>query len=164
MRSPDRHPGLDPGPRFFLPLLALAITALTGALPAQAQSPASVAYTSNANWLCLPGGKDICAVPLATTDLPGTGYGARTTATPAAAPPVDCFYVYPTVSHDPGLNSDLIVSDSEERLAAQNQLARFASVCRPFAPIYRQMTVGAIAAVMTGGDVAAAGVAVVRAP
>ena len=160
MRSPDRHPGLVPGPRFFLPLLAVAITALTGALPAQAQTPASVDYTDTANWLCLPGGKDICAVPLATTDLPASGYAARTTAAPvpapAAAPPVDCFYVYPTVSHDPGLNSDLDVSDSEERLAAQNQLARFASVCRPFAPVYRQITVGAIAAVMTGGDVAAA--------
>jgi hypothetical protein len=137
-------------------LILAAVATLATSVPAQAQTPASVDYTSNANWLCLPGAKDICAVPLATTDLPASGYAARTTASPAAAPPVDCFYVYPTVSHDPGLNSDLVVSDSEERLAAQNQLARFASVCRPFAPIYRQMTVGAITAVMTGGDVAAA--------
>ena len=53
-------------------------------------------------------------VPLATTDLPATGYGARITAVPAANPPVDCFYVYPTISRDPGLNSDLVPSDSEE--------------------------------------------------
>jgi len=32
-------------------------------------------------------------------------------------------------------------------------LARFASVCRPFAPLYRQMTVAAVAAYATGADI-----------
>ncbi|MEO7787035.1 MAG: DUF3089 domain-containing protein [Sphingomicrobium sp.] len=131
--------------------LALALPA-----PAAAQPVAAVDYSKESSWLCLPGRNDICAVPLATTELPASGYAARTTATPAVAPPIDCFYAYPTVSHDPGLNSDLIVSASEESAAAQNQLARFGQVCRTFAPIYRQMTIGAITAVMTGGDVSGA--------
>ncbi len=142
--------------------LLLAAAAAFSTTSATAQPPAAqpalnaVDYTQDSNWLCLPGRNDICAAPLATTNLPATGYAARTVATPAANPPIDCFYVYPTVSHDPGLNSDLTVSDSEERNVAQNQLARFGSVCRTFAPIYRQMTTGAIAAVLTGGDVAQA--------
>ena len=35
----------------------------------------------------------------------------------------------------------------------ETQFARFASVCRPFAPIYRQMTVAAIAAFTAGADI-----------
>ncbi|QNP42350.1 DUF3089 domain-containing protein [Sphingomonas daechungensis] len=45
------------------------------------------------------------------------------------------------MSNDRGLNSDLNV-DNSERSAAQVQFARFAGVCRTFAPIYRQMTLG----------------------
>ena len=85
-----------------------------------------------------------------------TGYGARTVSRPAATPPIDCFYVYPTVSRDNGLNSDLVM-DVENDLAAA-QFARFSSVCRPFAPKYRQMTVGAIVAFSAGQDITAAAV------
>ena len=134
-------------------LLVAAAAFSTAPATAQPSTAPAVDYAQDGNWLCLPNRKDICAVPLATTDLPATGYAARTIATPAANPAVDCFYVYPTVSHDPGLNSDLTVSDSEEKLAAQNQFARFGSVCRTFAPIYRQMTTGAITAVFIGGDI-----------
>ena len=70
---------------------------------------------------------------------------------PAKDPPIDCFYVYPTVSRDRGLNSDLVMD--EENDAAAAQFARFASVCRPFAPKYRQMTVGAIVAFSAGQDI-----------
>jgi hypothetical protein len=48
------------------------------------------------------------------------------------------------------MNSDLI--PSEEKLAAETQFARFASVCRTFAPMYRQMTVSAVIAFTTGAD------------
>ena len=73
----------------------------------------------------------------------------------AKDPPLDCFYVYPTVSRDQGMNSDL--KPSEENGAAQVQFARFAGVCRPFAPLYRQMTLGAVAAFSAGVDISAAG-------
>ena len=53
------------------------------------------------------------------------------------------------------MNSDLIV-DNSEKLAAQVQFARFASVCRTFAPIYRQMTLSAVAAYSAGANIDAA--------
>lgn len=124
------------------------------AQPARAQ-PAAVNYGVEKSWLCLPGRKDACSTPLPTTVLDSGGYGATGRSAVAKDPPVDCFYVYPTVSGDKGLNSDLAAS--EEIGAARSQFARFASVCRPFAPIYRQMTLGAVAAAAAGGDVRKAG-------
>ncbi len=113
--------------------------------------PPPTNYSSDAHWLCLPGRKDACSAPLETTVLEASGYGPRETAAAAKDPPIDCFYIYPTVSEDQGLNSDLNVS--EEIGATRAQFARFASVCRPFVPIYHQMTLGAVAAAMAGGDV-----------
>jgi hypothetical protein len=108
-------------------------------------------YTKDSAWLCLPGRKDVCSTPLPTTALSANGYGSNGLSTVAKDPPIDCFYVYPTVSRDQGMNSDL--KPSEEIGAAQTQFARFASVCRPFAPVYRQMTLGAVAAYAAGGDI-----------
>jgi hypothetical protein len=131
------------------------IAALAPAQPAVAQpAPAAPNYAAASSWICLPGRKDVCSTPLATTALNPTGYGSSGPSEVAKDPPIDCFYVYPTVSRDPGLNSDL--SASEELGATQSQFARFSSVCRPFVPIYRQMTLAAIAALSTGGDVASA--------
>ena len=42
----------------------------------------------------------------------------------------DCFYVYPTISRDPDVSSDL-VPGLEEQATAAVQAARFGSVCRP---------------------------------
>ncbi|MEO7564243.1 MAG: DUF3089 domain-containing protein, partial [Sphingomicrobium sp.] len=122
------------------------------ASPAPAQPRQSADYSKEAAWLCLPGRADPCSSPIATTELGPNGYGAKRNTAPAKDPAVDCFYVYPTVSSDPGLNSDL-VPGREERVIAEAQMARFASVCRPFAPLYRQMTVAAIAAFATGADI-----------
>ena len=133
----------------------LAALSPADAPPASNVPPAAVDYGREANWLCLPSRKDVCSTPLATTALNPNGYGSTGQSAVAANPPVDCFYVYPTVSRDSGLNSDLQVK--EEVGAAQSQFARFASVCRPFAPIYRQMTLGAVAAVAAGTDVTRAG-------
>ena len=134
-----------------LSLLAAAV--LFAASPAYAQ-PQSAApnYSQDSAWLCLPGRNDICSTPLATTALNPNGYGSTGVSSVAKDPPLDCFYVYPTVSNDPGMNSDLSAG-REEKLAAESQFARFASVCRPFAPIYRQMTVSAVAAYSAGADI-----------
>jgi hypothetical protein len=51
----------------------------------------------------------------------------------AENPPLDCFYVYPTVSRDAGMNSDLDIGP-EERGIVHTQFARFSNVCRTFAP------------------------------
>ena len=121
--------------------------------PASAQpAPAAPDYSKEATWLCLPGRSDTCSAPLPTAALGPNGYGPVGQSTIARDPPLDCFYVYPTVSADRGMNSDLNV-DGSERGAAQVQFARFASVCRTYAPIYRQMTLGAIAAYSAGANI-----------
>jgi hypothetical protein len=133
-----------------LSLLAAVGMAVAAPLPAQTPS-AAPDYSKDSTWLCLPGRPDVCSTPLRTTALNPNGYGSTANSKVAKDPPLDCFYVYPTVSRDQGMNSDLNVS--EEKGAAESQFARFASVCRTFAPIYRQMTVSAIVAVTTGADV-----------
>ena len=136
-------------------LSLLFLSAAVAAAPASAQpAPLSPApdYAQQSAWLCLPGRRDLCAQPLPTAALNPNGYGSNGLSTVAKDPPVDCFYLYPTVSRDDGLNSDLIVSPAE-RSAVERQFARFASVCRTFAPVYRQMTVSAVAAHGLGADI-----------
>jgi Protein of unknown function (DUF3089) len=158
---PFRHPGLDPGPTFFRPLKKRWIPAFAGmtilwAIPAPAIAQTQVDYSKDSNWLCLPGRGDTCSTPLPTTALNPNGYGSTGRSTVAKDPPLDCFYVYPTVSRDSGLNSDLTMN--EEIGAVTSQAARFSSVCKVYAPKYRQMTVGAIVAFSAGQDVTAAAV------
>ena len=134
-------------------LIALALCST--AAPAVAQTPpaasAPVDYASEASWLCLPGRADSCGRPLGTAALNPNGYGSVGEARPASNPGIDCFYVYPTVSRDPTDNSDL-VPGAEEQAAAMVQFARFATLCRPYAPIYRQVTLAALARALATGD------------
>ena len=58
---------------------------------------------------------------------------------------VDCFYVYPTVSNQPGRLATKHV-DPELRSIALYQAARFSQLCRVYAPVYRQATVQALQA------------------
>jgi DUF3089 family protein len=136
-------------------LLLLAAAALAAATPipvfAQSASPAPD-YGKDSAWLCLPGRADTCSTPLATTALNPNGYGSTGQSTVAKDPPLDCFYVYPTVSRDQAMNSDLDAG-AEEKGATQSQFARFAGVCRTFAPIYRQMTLAAVAAYSAGANI-----------
>lgn len=134
-----------------LMIAAAALVTLTSAGDAQPNGASAPDYTKDSAWLCLPGRADACSTPLATTALNPNGYGSTGQSTVAKDPPLDCFYVYPTVSRDQGLNSDL--NAAEELGAAQVQFARFASVCRTFAPLYRQMTLGAVAAYSAGADI-----------
>lgn len=136
---------------FILTAAALMLAAPAAAQPAESPPP-PVDYSLPANWLCRPGADDACSKPLATADLNPGGYGPVGAARVAADPPVDCFYVYPTVSRDPGDNSDL-VPGIEEKAVAAVQLARFAGVCKTYAPIYRQATLTALQKALTGANV-----------
>ncbi|MGZ2412568.1 DUF3089 family protein [Sphingomonas sp. F9_3S_D5_B_2] len=139
-------------------IFALAAAAtLAATAPAQAQTSAIPDYSKSSAWLCLPGRSDVCSRPLPTTALNANGYGSTGLSTVAKDAPLDCFYVYPTVSSDQGLNSDMSAG-REEQLAAESQFARFSTVCRTYAPIYRQMTLGSIAAYSAGLDIRQAGV------
>ena len=132
-------------------IAVVAALAILGGGEAQAQSPSPAPdYSKPSTWLCLPDRSDVCTRPLPTTALGPSGYGSNGQSAVAKDPPVDCFYVYPTVSRDDAPNSDLTVN--EEVGITQTQFARFSSVCRTFAPIYRQMTVSSIAVYVIGGD------------
>ncbi len=137
-------------------LIAAAAALAAAPVAAQPARPAPVDYVKDANWLCLPGKADICSAALPTVALNANGYGSVGKSVPAKNPPLDCFYVYPTVSRDNGLNSDLNMS--EEIGVAAAQAARFSSVCKVYAPKYRQMTVGAIVAFAAGQDITAAAI------
>ena len=104
-------------------------------------------YARPEAWLCRPGVSDLCAAPVVATVARGDGSRAARVFKPSVAAPIDCFYVYPTVSEDPAGNSDMMGGPGEKRAVAQ-QFAAFASVCRPFAPIYRQVTLAGVEAVL----------------
>ena len=118
--------------------------------PMPAASPSD--YTQDAAWLCRPGRQDACAIDLAATVVAadGTLTPEPFTANPRAS--IDCFYVYPTVSTDPGTFSDM-TADAAERTVVAQQFARFASVCRPYAPLYRQVTLAGLRQRMASGGV-----------
>ncbi|MFE6858824.1 DUF3089 domain-containing protein [Nocardia sp. NPDC057668] len=95
--------------------LALLAAGL-GAVPA----PAARADAPETVWLCRPG-------------QAGDPCGGRADA------PVDCFYVYPTISAQLTDNADL-TPGPEQRFIAQQQAAPFGAACNVWAPVYRQST------------------------
>jgi hypothetical protein len=84
-----------------------------------------------------------CLADLATTAVRPSGARRIEPARPAADPPVDCFYVYPTISGQPTVNANRRVG-LRERLVASAQASRFSQVCRVFAPVYPQITLAAL--------------------
>ena len=138
-------------------VLAAAAFAIVGALSqAWAQSKPND-YSDPATWLCRPGlqdAKNACQVDLTATVVgsDGTASTERWQSNPNA--PVDCFYVYPTVSRDVTPNSDMNPGP-EERSVVHQQLARFGSQCRIFAPLYRQVTLAGLQAFLAGKPMAA---------
>lgn len=136
---------------------------LRGALPAAcllaglalAPSPAAAApavdYSQPATWLCRPGRDDACSQPLTSTVVSPDGTLVRKTYAADPAAPIDCFYVYPTVSREPSANADM-TAGAEEKRAAAEQFARFGAQCRTFAPLYRQTTIAAMEGTAKGAD------------
>ena len=128
--------------RYVLVLVGLAACAS----PAVVMTPAVAAarYADAAMWLCLPGREDACAGDLSVTELAADGSSVvLPVPRPIAEPPVDCFYVYPTVDLGllPGNHSDF--ADTRPMATATlAQVGRLRSVCRLFVPLYRQATIG----------------------
>ena len=134
------------------PLLAGAALAAPASAPAQTPAAAApVDYKDGANWLCRPGRRDACAQDQTATEVLGSGKTRRIAYTQAASPKIDCFYVYPTVSRDATANSDM-TAGPEELSVINQQFARFGAVCRQFAPLYRQVTLTALRAGISGQD------------
>ena len=123
---------------------AAALVSLAALAALALPSTAGAAPPDDTVWLCKPGLADNpCATDLSTTQLAPTGDVLGETPVRRKKPKVDCFYVYPTVSDDPGVNSDR-EAGPEERSIALYQAARYAEHCRVYAPLYRQITLEGI--------------------
>ncbi len=119
-----------------LRLAALVVLAL-----ASFAATAGSATTTWKAWLCLPGApSDPCYVTLTTTAIDARGRAHTEHLAPASKPPVDCFYVYPTVSEEHRGNSTLVPTQYEQH-AAITEASEFSRLCRIWAPMYRQVTV-----------------------
>jgi pimeloyl-ACP methyl ester carboxylesterase len=115
-------------------LAACLAALLTAAAPAAAKTV----------WLCKPGlAKNPCIAPLDTTVMRADGTAKTELLKRPRRPEIDCFYVYPTISAQPGTNANRRV-EPVQRAVAKQQASRFSEVCRPFAPMYRQLTLAAI--------------------
>ena len=123
----------------------LAICAATLALAAPND------YSDPKTWLCRPGQHDACDTDLTTTVIRADGSLSRESWTAAKDAPIDCFYVYPTVSTDPTPNSDM-TPDAAELNVIRQQFARFGSQCRRYAPMYRQVTLAGLRQLLGGGS------------
>ena len=75
---------------------------------------AATDYANPDVWLCRPGRQEACSAPQDATIIAANGKLTREAFHPAKNPPIDCFYVYPTVSNEPGGNSDLNVTGAEK--------------------------------------------------
>lgn len=133
------------------PALVIAQTpAPQQSAPAPAAASAKNDYSKPDTWICLPGRQDSCTVDLSTTVIPADGKTSVQTFTPNPNAPIDCFYVYPTVSDQATTNSDMSL-DPAEKGVVRSQFARFGSQCHLYAPLYRQLTLTALRDLFTGG-------------
>src|SRR6185369_10463155 len=138
-------------------IVAFFLTALVSTIVlSRAQDHPAAAkndYSKAETWLCRPGRHDACDVDLTTTVISANGKLTREPWAANPKAPIDCFYVYPTVSLDSTPNSDMIAGD-EELNVVRVQAARFGSQCRVYAPLYRQVTLAALRAFLGGRSAA----------
>jgi Protein of unknown function (DUF3089) len=130
-----------------LAAVAVAATLVASVLvPAGTPAPARAQESSSTVWLCRPGlDNNPCETDLTATVVRLDGTQKVERAKRAKRQPIDCFYVYPSVSAQRTVNANLNV-DPELTAVAEAQAARFSQVCRVFAPVYPQITVPATAA------------------
>ncbi len=106
----------------------------------------SATYARDDMWLCRPGAaNDQCLTNNidATAIQPDLSLVVEPYAPAAQTPPIDCFYVYPTVDLSPIPGNHTDFSDIHPMLdPLLNQASRFTRTCRVFAPLYRQVTIG----------------------
>jgi len=128
-----------------LSIVALALSAL-----------AATSASAETVWLCKPGlANNPCATSEETTVELGNGSTSVESPKPPSNPPIDCFYVYPTVSsqtnkengHDANANLEI---DPEETQVAIDQASRFSQTCKVYAPMYPQLT---LAQINTAGEI-----------
>jgi hypothetical protein len=105
---------------------------------------AAGAASAETTWLCKPGlANNPCEASLTATVELGNGSSFTENAADNKNAPIDCFYVYPTVSSQFSENANLEI-DPEETQIAIDQASRFSQTCKVYAPIYPQLTIPAI--------------------
>src|SRR3954453_12170545 len=98
------------------------------------------AASGEVKWLCRPGlAGQPCVGDQTTRYFAPDGSSRVGKPASVAKPPIDCFYVYPTVSNQPTPNATQ-TADPEVRSIAKYQAQRFSTRCRVFAPLYREVT------------------------
>jgi pimeloyl-ACP methyl ester carboxylesterase len=126
----------------WLCLVYVAVGLSPGTALARQASPdeARPDYAEPGKWLCRPDlSRNRCQIDLDATVVASDGDLTVEHYKPAQDPGIDCFFVYPTVSNDAGWQSDFL-PDAAEWDDIKLQFARFGTVCRQFAPLYRQGT------------------------
>ena len=119
-------------------------TALTGCVVLGAGLALAAPASAEVVWLCQPGvDPDPCHESLTTTVQEPDGTSRVVDPTLPANPPIDCFYVYPTVSEQPGTNADKS-KDEQQIEIARYQAQRYSLKCKVYAPMYRQLTLASI--------------------
>jgi hypothetical protein len=112
----------------------------------------TVEYGDPTHWLCSPTAKDdACDKDLSASVVGADGTAKIEAFAPAGDAPIDCFYVYPTISRDQTRFSDWQPSPEEEGYVARHQVGRLGAACRVIAPVYRQVTLTALTAGLNGG-------------
>ena len=110
-------------------------------------SGTAVAAKEKSVWLCRPRkAPDPCEASRESTTVTYSGNERKeekVTVGKTKAPPIDCFYVYPTVSEQAGPNANLTIEPQETQIAI-DQASRFSQVCKVYAPMYPQLTLKAI--------------------
>lgn len=124
-------------------IAALVLCGIAAAQTPPSPPPPSLDYADPDNWVCRP--QRPCQDDLTTAVLSADGAFRLERFTSTAAPKIDCFYVYPTVSSSRGQNAPPGVTDAERR-AVRQQALRLTAVCRLYAPFYRQLTWGGMEA------------------
>lgn len=119
-------------------------TATEGANESPYDGYVSEIYDDPEVWICWPGADDTCAENQDLTLVSADGSLEVVPFTAVEDAPVDCFYVYPTISGDQTANSDLIPQPGQEIFTTRSQAARYGSTCRVFAPVYRQNTLASM--------------------
>jgi hypothetical protein len=138
--------------KLFMAAAMLLSLGLAGLAQAQTAPAGADVYANPGVWLCWPGRQDACSGSQDATIIAVNGSLTHETFHAAKNPPIDCFYVYPTVSTETTGNSDLVIT-AAERNVVNAQFSRFASKCRLFAPMYRQVTLTALRAMIQGNPI-----------
>src|ERR1700685_3506839 len=118
---------------------ALVLLAASGPLASSALS-----LPAKTGGLWKPGvAGDPCTAPLTATVVQNNGQTSIGQAAVNTKAPIDCFYVYPTVSKQTTENANLKI-EAQETAVAISQASRFSQVCKVYAPMYPQVTLAAL--------------------